>query len=227
MEQNSKMLPISIVIAAVIIGGSMLYRSSGINPWAASADDAINAKPEKVLNYVTLAEELGLNTDAFQSCLASPVIAAEVRADYAEGNKLGVNGTPATFINDTLVSGAYPYEAYKEVIDAALTAGPKTSLVASIDDDAILGNADAPVTMVIFGDYQCPFCERAFADAEAKAREEYVATGKVRMVFRDYPLDFHPYAEPAAIAAECAGEQGKYWEYHDQLFLRQNELGPQ
>jgi protein-disulfide isomerase len=95
----------------------------------------------------------------------------------------------------------------------------------SVDDDAVLGNADAPVTMVIFGDYQCPFCKKAFDTAEAQVRVDYVATGKVKMVFRDYPLvDIHPYARPASEAAQCALPQGKYWEYHDALYQHQSEL---
>lgn len=94
----------------------------------------------------------------------------------------------------------------------------------TIDDDVVLGEADAPVTVIIFGDYECPFCERLYQDTEKPLREEYVKTGKVKMVYRDYPLSFHPSAQPAAEAAECAGEQGKYWQYHDALFERQATL---
>jgi protein-disulfide isomerase len=91
---------------------------------------------------------------------------------------------------------------------------------AEIDDDAILGNPDAPVTWIEFGDYECPFCGQLYGTAK-QIKEEYVATGKVRMVFRDFPLSFHPTAVPSAEAAECAGDQGKYWDYHDVLFERQ------
>ena len=89
------------------------------------------------------------------------------------------------------------------------------------DDDVVLGEANAPVEVIIFGDYQCPFCERLYQETEKQLREEYVKTGKVKMVYRDYPLSFHPAAQPAAEAAECAGDQGKYWQYHDALFERQ------
>ena len=91
--------------------------------------------------------------------------------------------------------------------------------------NAVLGNPDAPVTMVIFGDYQCPFCKKAFIESETKIRTDYVDTGKVKMVFRDFPLDsIHPYARPAAEAAQCALPQGKYWQYHDALYAHQEEL---
>ncbi len=104
--------------------------------------------------------------------------------------------------------------------------GRKISLEAamSTDDDFVLGNPDAPVTMVVFGDYECPFCKKSADTAEAQVREEYVASGKVKVVFRDYPLSFHEFARPAAIAAQCAGAQGKYWEYHDMLFKNQEKL---
>jgi protein-disulfide isomerase len=96
----------------------------------------------------------------------------------------------------------------------------------SIDDDVILGDPNAPVTMIVFGDYQCPFCLRATEGAEAQIRDTYVADGKVRMIYRDFPLDqIHPFARKAAEAAECARDQGKYWMYHDALFERQDEIG--
>ena len=91
----------------------------------------------------------------------------------------------------------------------------------------VLGDANAPVTIVEFSDYQCPFCRRAFEDAEKKVIENYVNTGKVRIYFKDFPLSFHPDAPAAANAARCAGEQGKYWEMHDAIFVGQGpaELG--
>ncbi len=104
-------------------------------------------------------------------------------------------------------------------------AGLPTVQNVSIDDDIILGNPQAPVTVIEFGDYQCPFCGRFFTDAEKQVRDNYVATGKVRMVYRDFPLDnLHPFARPAAEAAECARDQGQYWAYHDLLFTRQDQL---
>ena len=95
----------------------------------------------------------------------------------------------------------------------------------SLDNDPVLGNKDAPVTIVSFEDYQCPYCGRAFQQTFPLLKKDYVDTGKVKMVFRDYPLPFHPNAEPAAEASECAHEQGKFWEYHDALFENQQNLG--
>ena len=90
---------------------------------------------------------------------------------------------------------------------------------ALMDDDAVQGDANAPVTMIEFADYQCPYCVRFYTDTLPQIEKQYVETGKVKIVYRDFPLSsLHPYAEKAAEAAECAGEQGKYYEMHDLLF---------
>ena len=81
-----------------------------------------------------------------------------------------------------------------------------------------IGNADAPVTLVEFADFQCPFCKKFHNDAYAELRKHYIDTGKVRFVSRDLPLEFHPFALKSAEAARCAGDQGKYWELRDALY---------
>ncbi len=93
------------------------------------------------------------------------------------------------------------------------------------DDDVILGDPEAPVTLVVFGDYQCPYCKRMFDETEQQMRKDYIEDGKINMVFRDFPLDnIHPYARSAAEATECARDEGKYWAYHDVLFDRQQDI---
>ena len=86
-----------------------------------------------------------------------------------------------------------------------------------IDDDIILGDPEAPVTIVEFGDYQCPFCGRFFSQTESQIKKDYVQTGKVKMVYRDFAF-LGPESKIAALAAQCAGEQDKYWVFHDRLF---------
>ena len=95
----------------------------------------------------------------------------------------------------------------------------------SEDDDAFLGDEDAPVVVIEFSDFQCPFCRSFWRDTLPRIKSEYIDTGKVRFVYRDFPLDFHPGAMPAAQAAECAEEQGKFWEMHDKIFREQDKLG--
>lgn len=91
---------------------------------------------------------------------------------------------------------------------------------ALLDDDSVRGDADAPVTIVEWSDFECPFCARFYEQTLPSLEEEYIKTGKVKLVYRDFPLSFHTNAQKAAEAAECAGEQGKYWEMHDLLFER-------
>jgi protein-disulfide isomerase len=100
-------------------------------------------------------------------------------------------------------------------------APPKVQSVSIEDGDPIKGKPDAPITMVEFADFQCPFCARYAIDTFPQIEKEYISSGKVKYVYKDFPLDFHPNAKPAAVAAECANEQGKFWEYHGVLFKNQ------
>jgi protein-disulfide isomerase len=93
------------------------------------------------------------------------------------------------------------------------------------ESDHIQGPPDAPVTLIEYGDYQCPFCGEAYPTI--KQLQQEVGDG-MRFVFRNFPLtSVHPYAEVAAEAAEAAGGQGKFWEMHDTLYEHQDELRPE
>jgi protein-disulfide isomerase len=83
--------------------------------------------------------------------------------------------------------------------------------------DAILGSANAPVTLIEYGDYQCPFCSQFFGQTEPQIVQNYVNTGKVKMVFRDFAF-LGPESTAAANAAQCAEDQNKLWAYHDALY---------
>ncbi len=92
----------------------------------------------------------------------------------------------------------------------------------STDDDPSVGDPNAPVTIIEFSDFECPFCSRFYAQSLPQIEQNYISTGKVRLVYRDFPLSsIHPSAQKAAEAGECANEQGKFWEYHDWLFDNQ------
>jgi len=88
-----------------------------------------------------------------------------------------------------------------------------------------LGRTDAPLTLVEFTDLQCQFCNRFSTQVFAQIKAAYIDTGKVRFVTRDFPLDFHPEAMPAARAARCAGEQDKFWEMREALVKGYRQLG--
>jgi len=94
------------------------------------------------------------------------------------------------------------------------------------DDDAVLGNPDAPVTIIEFSDFQCPFCRKFYKETLPQIKKDYILTGKAKLVYRDFPLvQIHPGATPAAEGAECAKEQGEFWEMHDAIFDEQEKLG--
>ncbi len=103
------------------------------------------------------------------------------------------------------------------------TATLSTAQIAALaDDDPIIGDPKAPVTVVEFSDFQCPYCSRFFTATFGKIEENYIKSGKVKFVYRDFPLaDKHPQAILAAEAAQCANDQSKFKEMHDQLFLHQ------
>lgn len=96
--------------------------------------------------------------------------------------------------------------------------GADIDMVALADDDHFKGDVDAPVVIVEFSDYECPFCTRFYEQTLSQIEKEYIDTGKVKFVYRDFPLGFHTQAQKAAEAAECAGEQDKYYDMHDKLF---------
>ncbi|NCO15262.1 protein-disulfide isomerase [Candidatus Wolfebacteria bacterium CG18_big_fil_WC_8_21_14_2_50_39_7] len=117
-----------------------------------------------------------------------------------------------TLIYSTGVKNTEP-EKQKASLEQAIQGLSKPE----IDDDVILGDPQAPVTIFIFSDYQCPFCGKFFKETELLIRQNYVDTGKVKMVYKDLAF-LGPESVAAAQAAECARDQKKYWQYHDALF---------
>ena len=87
-----------------------------------------------------------------------------------------------------------------------------------------LGKTSAPIVMIEYTDLQCPFCQQFHNTAFDEIKKNYIDTGKVLYVSRDFPLDFHPWARPAAIAARCAGDQGKFWELRNTLQTNADKL---
>lgn len=164
----------------------------------------------------------------FNECLDTGKYAATVSADMNLGSSLGVQGTPATFINGYLISGAYPLAAVKQVIDDSLAGNDPTKNwdtenygeLTKVDmpefKDAVwYGNDKSNVTLVEFSDFECPYCNR-FYDTMEQVLTEY--KDKIKFTYRHFPLSFHVNAQKAAEAFECAKEQGKTWEMYDELF---------
>jgi len=118
-----------------------------------------------------------------------------------------------------------------ETLKAKSTAAPVQppqelqEVTVSIDDDPLKGKADAPITIIEFSDYQCPFCERLYKATVVQLKKDYIDTGKVKLYYRDFPLtQIHFGALKAAEAARCAGDQGKYWEFHNLVFENQSSI---
>jgi len=213
------------VISAVILIGLLIYIFSGdrasclLHGSSASNDSSANKKVAK----------------QFEACLASGKYDTKIEADQNLGLQLGVQGTPASFINGYLVSGALPYNMIQQVIDT-LKAGKtpdfdfmqdqttkkvvKVDMPQITDADHVTGAKDGKITIVEFSDFQCPYCG-SYKTTVDQVLKDY--PNDVTLVFKHFPLSFHPFAKPAAVASECANEQGKFWQMYDKLFtLNQN-----
>ncbi len=195
--------------------------------------------------FTQYAAELALDTETFAECVREGRYVAEVNADFDYGRSRGVSSTPSFFINDHPLVGAQPRDVFTQVIAAAKSGeliaetadsadSPQANVAptpATISPDniaATLGNPDAPVTIVEFTDYQCPFCRRHAQQTMPQVIKELVQTGRIYYILKDFPLDnIHPEARIAATAAHCAGEQDMYWPMHDLLFSLQDNWAGQ
>jgi protein-disulfide isomerase len=201
----------------------------------------------------TLAVSLGAEKPAFAACLGGKDARAAVTASVAEANRRGYSSTPTFRFRwdaDRRThdrAGAYPIARFNEIFAAILAgkdvpseAPPEPAALPlwarpegqapdparpgyTLTGDAFKGNPNARVTVVEFGDFQCPACAKHVLDVQPKIDAALVATGKVRWISKHLPLKSHPQAALAAAAAVCGGEQKKYWEMHDALYKRQGD----
>lgn len=208
-------------------------------------------------NLVMMAAQAGLDPRVLQRLLESEEPQRQVNADRELATKVGANGTPAFFINGTLLSGSQPIERFRAAIDLEIQATreltlPKSAVYAArveanfkaptpkperkpepedttvwkvpVGTSPTLGPKDALVTIVVFSDFECPFCKRVESTLE-QVRREY--PNDVRLVFKHNPLPFHSRAEPAAnLAIEAYKQKGDkgFWQVHDLLFESQPQL---
>ncbi len=241
-------LIVLLMLASYFIGNlktKVDYMQGGVATAPAAGQPSAQKPASKYKNIddaiTTLAKEIKLDDKKLASCISSGEKAKEVAADLAEGQANGVNGTPGFFINGKFLGGAFPFESFKEIIDKELdgtgSEDPKV-YSANLQQAATrgqfdpkpkqieLGNAqrkgasNPKVTIIEYSDFQCPFCKQANPTL-AQVMKEY--DGKVQIVFKDYPLSFHPHAQKTAEAASCAADQGKFWEMHDKLFETQDD----
>ncbi|MEM7116973.1 MAG: thioredoxin domain-containing protein [Chloroflexota bacterium] len=196
--------------------------------------------------FVNLAVSLGLDADDFLLCLTDGRYDDLVEANFREGAGLGVRGTPAFFINGYPINGAQPFDLFEYAVGLAESGElaeayrpdeqqqqqqqqqqqaqqpPSGPVEVPLGDSFILGDADAPIEIVEYTDFQCPFCRRHFTQTFPQIQANYIETGKVRYIFKDFPLtSIHPQAVLAAEAARCANDQGAYLSMHNMLFGQQ------
>lgn len=125
------------------------------------------------------------------------------------GTAAGTQGAPDTGSQGTQAPGA------QEVGTPDITNRP------------VLGEADAPITIVEYSDFECPFCQRFFLETYPQLKSEYIDTGIAKIVYKDFPLNFHQMAKPSAIASKCVytlSDSETFYEYHDVIFNNQNVL---
>jgi protein-disulfide isomerase len=208
-------------------------------------------------NYVTWAKEAGVtDVTKFRAGLTTHKWLPKVEKDHELAKSIGVNGTPASYINGVAVSGAQPFEKFKEIIDSQLTKASqkvasgtakdkvyaaltkeqfkkggggeedgeeekedtKTVNRVPVGNSPVMGNPKALVTIAVFSDFQCPFCKKVEPTFK-QIRETY--GDKVRVMWKNEPLPFHPRAIPAAnLALEARAQKGDagFWAAHDKLF---------
>ena len=121
-------------------------------------------------------------------------------------------------IQDTLIKKGNQYIIHPAAIGAGKHLNPRKGTT------PYFGKQDAPVEIIEFSDFECPFCKRFFEETYPQIKEEYIKTGKVKLYYRDFPLPSHQYAQKAAEAARCAGDQEKYWAMHDEIFTYQDAI---
>jgi len=164
-----------------------------------------------------MSETMVVTKSVFNRLILSLVFAIALSAFFG-GYLLGSeDGHSEIILGDISAQGSEQKQTSKQTL-------PSSSLVfVSSDDDPFKGNPDAHITIIEFSDFQCPFCAQFHSSTLPQIQKNYVDTGKVKFVYRDFPItSIHPNAVPAAVAAECANEQGLFWQYHDKLFENQN-----
>jgi protein-disulfide isomerase len=206
--------------AAVCAGQQDKYWEMNDHLFASQAEWSQATDP--AAQFGAYAEELGLDTEAFDECLASGEGAVVVQGDLLAGESLGVNATPYFFINDLPVRGGLPIEALGRVIDYAAAGGPAPEIVPSGPDWHMLGDPQtAQAITVAFVDYANPESAQHATEVFPQLVEEYIDSGQLVYVLHPWSDGADSPNTVAAIAAECAGQQGQGWEMHDQIFGQQ------
>ena len=169
-------------------------------------------------------EKITIKKSTYNNMLKG-IIAAIAIAAFVGGYSLGtLDNSESGITNEQLKDMLSQIKTAPQPVQQPTQPGAPQIIKVSLDDDPVKGNANAPLTVVEFSDYQCPFCSKFYTETLPQLEQNYVDTGKIKFVYRDMPIDsLHPNARAAAIAAECADEKGNFWDYHNMLFEKQAE----
>ena len=158
------------------------------------------------------------STDETVSPKSSPTSKKESRGLHGPSLGIGAGIAIVSIISAFLAINMIDSSPELQFEENSPNPSVKDSLSVFTANSAIsLGNDDAPIILVEFGDYQCFFCNKFFHDTEASILKNYVETGKVKIIFKDFTI-IGPDSIGAAQASHCANDQDKYWEYHDELY---------
>lgn len=216
-KDNSISLPVAVVIAGFLIAGAVVWNGSRPSTPSTGSGQAGTVAPVVLTAEAkAVVADVKANTNTYQTM---------IDADKTEAGKIGVNATPAFLIGKQIIAGADPYTIFQTVI-ADVTAGrpattdPKYGMTVSkidsknvaIANDPIIGQSNAPITIVFWSDYQCPFCKRFELETLPQIMKDYVDTGKAKIVIMDFPF--------LGNDSITAGEYGRaIWKlYPDQYF---------
>ena len=216
-NNGSKQIAGAIVLAGIIIAGAVLLKDSKTTPTSNNI---------KILDEGKLTKAVPI----FSACLDSDKYAQAVTDATTAAGKNGVQGTPKGFILSdgkvvSTIDGAEPTLMVTQKIDDALSGKAKAIKNIKIDpissSDFLQGNPNAKVAIVLYTDFQCPFCGKFFKDTEETAINSYLEQEKVMFVHRDFAF-LGIESQKAAEATRCAADQGKFWEYYNYLYNHQN-----
>lgn len=220
---------ISILVAGVTIAGAILLTHflPGGTPTTAGVQNQQPTLQQQMGpdTYLQIAQALKIDETKYKACIEAKKYQAKIDTDSAEAQKAGGNGTPFTVVVDTAtkkmlpVSGALPYEQLKQAVESVNTQGTALSIRPPSANDHIIGSATAPIVLVEYSDFQCPYCQMIHESLQKLVSE---SDGKIAWVYRHLPLyQIHPQAEPAANASECIAEQlgnQAFWQFANTIF---------
>lgn len=247
------LISLSILISGGVIKVKKPFGTTTTTTPTSSAAPAAASLQDKL---VALASSQGIDTDKLSKCMDEKKFDAEIKKDMADAQTAGISGTPGFVIGKSSsdgniqgikISGAYPYEIFQQTIDKIIVGTTPADILASfspevkdqegvglgktsVDDDPVFGDKDAPVTIIEFSDYECPFCKRHFLQTFPSLKTNYIDTGKAKLVFRDFIAvsSHNPAATTEAMAAQCVKDQAgdeAYFKLHDEVYSKTTANG--